>query len=194
VSFAAQYPDVELNVSLDDRLVDLVGEDFDLVLRIGSLADSSLVARRLAACPFVICASPAYLEQSGTPRSPAQLSDHNVLAYTRNDASHEWRYKAPDGSLGYVGLNGTFKSDSGDVLCEATVAGLGIALLPIFYVAPHLANGGLQRILPDHQTWPTRDIHAVFRPGQYVSTRLRLFIDHLATACKSLPWEQQRLA
>ncbi|MEP0943097.1 MAG: LysR family transcriptional regulator [Rhizobiaceae bacterium] len=190
VSFAAEHPDVELNVSLDDRLVDIVSEDFDLVLRIGTLTDSSLIARRLAACPFVICASPAYLETNGLPGSPEQLPDHNVLAYTRNDASHEWRYKSPDGRPGYVGLNGTFKSDSGDVLCAATVAGLGIALLPIFYVAPHLRSGALQRILPGYETWPTREIHAVFPPSQYQSTRLRLFVDHLAAACKTLPWEQ----
>ena len=190
-AFAIEYPDVELNVSLDDRLVDIVGEDFDLVLRIGSLSDSSLIGRRLASCPFVICASPAYLEQYGLPKTPDELSDHNVLAYTRNDASHEWRFKQPDGRLGYVALNGTFKSDSGDVLCQATVAGLGIAHLPIFYVAPYLRSGELIRLLPDHETWPAREIHAVFRPSKYQSTRLRLFVDHLAVACKSLPWDSQ---
>jgi DNA-binding transcriptional LysR family regulator len=189
VSFAKQYPEIELDVCLDERFVDLINEDFDVVLRIGALQDTSLIARRMATCPFVVCASPTYLEKHGTPYIPSNLKNHNVLAYTRNQGIHEWRYKGDDGKIGQVNLSGTFKGDSGDLLCSAAIEGIGIAILPIFYVAEHLATGALQSILSDHVTWPRRDINAVFQPNRFLSTRLRLFIEHLAIACKKLPWE-----
>lgn len=189
VSFAALYPEVELDVSLDDRFVDIVGEGFDLVVRIGSLQDTSLIARRLASCPFVFCASAAYIGENGNPASAADLLKHNVLAYTRNNAKHEWRYKGPDNKLGQVDLRGSFKCDSGEVLCQAALKGIGIAVLPVFYVAEHLKDGTLQSLLPGYATWPERDIHAVFRPNRFLSTRLRLLVDHLTSACKELPWE-----
>jgi DNA-binding transcriptional LysR family regulator len=189
VSFAKQYPEIELDVCLDERFVDLINEGFDVVLRIGALQDTSLIARRMATCPFVVCASPTYLEKHGTPYIPSNLKNHNVLAYTRNQGIHEWRYKGDDGKIGQVNLSGTFKGDSGDLLCNAAIEGIGIAILPIFYVAEHLATGALQSILSDHVTWPRRDINAVFQPNRFLSTRLRLFIEHLAIACKKLPWE-----
>ena len=187
--FAAAYPDVELDVSLDERFVDIVGEGFDLVLRIGSLKDTSLIARRLASCPFVLCASARYLKQYGTPDTPEDLMKHNVLAYTRNTGLHEWRYKDQAGQIGQVSLKGSFKTDSGEVLCLSAVEGVGIAILPVFYAAEHLENWRLKQLLPNYLTWPERDIHAVFQPNRFQSTRLRLFVDHLAAACKRLPWE-----
>lgn len=189
VSFARQYPEVELDVSLDERFVDIVGEGFDAALRIGSLQDTSLVARKMASCPFIVCASPGYLDMHGTPTTANDLLNHNVLGYTRNAGLHEWRYKGPDEKIGQVTLRGTFKTDSGEVLCESALEGLGIAILPIFYVAEHIDNGLLQIVLPDYVTWPKRDIHIVFQPNRFLSTRLRLFVDHLTSACRHLPWE-----
>jgi len=187
-AFAKQYPDIHLDVSFDDRIVDVVSEGFDLVIRISELRDSSLITRRLAPCPFVVCASNEYLKTHGNLNSPEDLAQHNVLAYTRNTGLHEWRYKTLDGKNGQVSLRGTFKSDTGQMMCEAALQGIGIAILPIFYVAEHLKTGSLIKILPDYTTWPDRNIHAVFMPNRYLSTRLRLFVDHLATVCKSLPW------
>ncbi len=187
-SFAAEYPDVELNVSLDDRFVDIVAENFDLALRIGSLNDTSLIARRLASCPFVLCASSEYLMAHGTPTEPDDLREHNVLAYTRNNGLHEWRYKDPSGHTGQVGLYGSFKSDSGDILCRAALEGVGIVMLPVFYVAEHLENQDLKSVLTDHETWPAREIYAVFQPNRFQSMRQRLFVDHLVSTCKKLPW------
>lgn len=187
-AFAKQYPDIHLDISFDDRIVDIVSEGFDLVIRISELRDSSLIARRLAPCPFVVCASKEYLETHGNLNSPEDLTQHNVLAYTRNTGLHEWRYKTPGDQSGQVSLKGTFKSDTGQMMCEAALQGIGIAILPIFYVAEHLKTGALVKILPDYVTWPDRDIHAVFMPNRYLSTRLRLFVDHLAEVCKSLPW------
>jgi DNA-binding transcriptional LysR family regulator len=188
-AFATQYPEVELDVSFDDRVVDIIGDGYDLCVRIGDLKNSSLISRRLASCPFAICASPAYLKKNGTPSHPRELATHNVLAYTRNKSPHEWRYKGPDGKEGHVSLKASFKSDTGAMLCEAALASIGIVILPIFYAAEPLKSGQLVSILPDYVTWPNRDIHAVFLPNRYLSTRLRLFVDHLTMTCKSLPWE-----
>jgi len=188
-SFAAMYPEVELDVSLDERFVDIVNEGFDLAVRIGSLKDTSLIARRMASCPFVICASGGYLETHGTPQEPDDLVHHNVLAFTGNSGLHEWRYQDGAGQIGQVNLGGNFKADSGDILCSAALKGVGIAILPIFYVAEHLKNQGLHTVLTDYVTSPKRDIYAVFQPNRFQSTRQRLFVDHLISTCKQLPWE-----
>lgn len=187
-TFVSKYPDVELNVSLDDRFVDIAAENFDVVLRIGSLNDTSLIARRLATCPFVLCASSRYLKSNGTPTTPEDLRKHNVLAYTRNNGLHEWRYKDPSGHTGQVSLSGSFKSDSGDILCRAALEGVGIVMLPIFYVAEHLENQDLKPLLANHETWPTREINAVMQPSRFQSMRQRVFVDHLVSTCKKLPW------
>ena len=188
-SFAQLYPEVELDVSLDDRFVDLSAEGFDLVVRIGALRDSSMIARRLASCPFVVCASPAYLRDRGEPVSPKDLTRHNVLLYTRNSTQHQWRYRSADKRPGQVDLSGSFKCDSGEVLCDAALQGLGVALLPVFYVAEHVRDGRLRALLPGYVTWPRRDIHAVFPPNRFLSARLRLLLDYLTEVCKDLPWE-----
>jgi DNA-binding transcriptional LysR family regulator len=188
-SFAMQYPDIHLDINCDDRIVDIVNEGFDLAIRISELRDSSLITKRLAPCPFVVCASPEYLLSHMKVKSPEDLIYQNVLAYTRNTALHEWRYKTPECRNGQVSLKGSFKSDTGQMMCEAALQGIGIAILPIFYVADHLKTGSLVEILPDYITWPNRDIHVVFMPNRYLSTRLRLFVDHLTKACKSLPWQ-----
>lgn len=189
VEFAAEYPEVELDVSLDERFVDIVNEGFDLAVRIGSLEDTSLVARRMASCPFVICASANYLEANGTPLKPDDLTNHNVLAFTGNSGLHEWRYQDAVGQYGQVGLSGNFKSDSGDILCRSALEGVGIAILPIFYVAEHIKNQELYPVLSSYVTSPNRDIYAVFQPNRFQSTRQRLLVDHLVSTCRQLPWE-----
>lgn len=188
-SFAMQHPEVELDVSLNERFVDIAHEGFDLAVRIGSLKDTSLIARRLASCPFVLCASAGYLAAQGTPRTPADLAHHNVLAYTGNQGVHEWRFEDASGQIGQVGLQGNFKSNSGDILCSAAVQGVGMTILPVFYVAEHLKAQDLQVVLPDYVTSPKREIYAVFQPNRFQSTRQRLFVDHLVSTCKNLPWE-----
>ena len=187
-AFAAQYPEVDLDVNLDDRLVDVAAEGFDLVVRIGSLKDTSFIARRMADCPLVLCASPDYLRTHGVPQTPADLVQHNVLAFPGNRGPHEWRYADQAGETGQVSLQGTFKANSGDILCRAALQNVGIFLLPIFYVAEHLESHRLQHVLPGFTTSPKREIYAVFPPNRVQSTRLRLFVDHLVATAKQLPW------
>ena len=186
--FARLYPDVMLDVQFDDRVIDMSEEGYDLTLRIGALKDSSMISRKLASCPVYICASPEYLRTHGEPKSPEDLSRHNVLAYTRNRGAHEWRYKDKKGIEGVVSLTSTFKCDSADLMIEAARQGLGIVISPIFFVQDALQDGSLQKIMPDYMTWPERNLYAVFPPNRFLSTRLRLFVDYIGAYCsKTFP-------
>lgn len=187
--FGHLYPDVELNINFDDQTVDLVGGGYDLAIRIGELKDSTLIAKRLASCPIILCASPAYLAAHGTPQAPADLAGHNMLAYSNKNGPHEWRYKTPLGKVEAIQLQGSFKCNSGDMLMQAACNDMGIATLPIFYVSAHIHTGALVPLLTEYLSWPRPDIYAVYMPSQYISTRLRLFIDHIAAHCNNLPWE-----
>lgn len=185
-AFAGQYPDVRMDVQFEDRLIDIVEENFDLVLRVAALSDSSLVARRLASCPIVLCCSPAYLERCGRPEQPTDLAAHNVLAYTRNKGAHEWRYKAPDGSEGMIALQSTFRCDFAEMMIEAAVQGIGIIICPRMFIQQELAEGRLVCLLPEYRTWPERNLWAVFPPNRFISTRLRLFVDHIHAWCQQV--------
>ena len=184
--FAALYPEVTLDVSFDDRLVDIAEEAFDIVIRIGVLQDSTMIARKLADAPMYVCASESYLARHGTPATADDLADHNVLAYTRNKGAHEWRYRGPDGRDGVVSLHSSFKADAAEMMIEAACHGIGIMICPVFFLAEALAQNRLVRILPDYNTWPDRGVYAVFPPNRYLSTRLRLFVDCLDAYCGGL--------
>lgn len=181
--FARLYPDVHLDIQFDDRLINIAEEGFDLVIRIAALSDSTLIARKLAPCPAYVCASPAYLEKHGTPRMPDDLARHNVLAYTRNKGAHEWRYRGPDGREGLVALKSTFKCDAADMMVEAACQGIGLIISPVFFVKEAIGQGRLARVLEGYETWPERGLYALFPPSRYLSTRLRLFVDHLDGYC-----------
>lgn len=184
--FAALYPEVELDVHFDDRVIDMVQEGFDVCVRIAALTDSSLISRKLGECPIFICASPGYLKAHGTPKHPRDLAGHNVLAYTRNKGAHEWRYKEPSGEVGQVSLKSNFKCDAGDMMMEAAKKDIGLIILPYFYVQDAIASGELVSVLDKYKTWPERSITAIFQPNRYLSTRLRLFVDHLTLVCEDL--------
>jgi DNA-binding transcriptional LysR family regulator len=135
--FLSKSPGARLELVLSDRLVDLVEERVDLAIRITKLRDSSLIARRLAACPLRICASPAYLSAHGRPERPEDLLRHNCLRYGLLRAEHEWRLYGPHGKV-QLDVSGSFETSNGTMLREAAVAGLGLAILPRFMVADAL--------------------------------------------------------
>src|SRR4051812_29292583 len=143
--FGRAYPEITLDVRLDDRYVNLVEDGFDVAVRIGELTDSSLVARKLATTHALACASPAYLEEHGEPETPEDLAAHNCLVYSY--LADVWRFTAPDGREIPVAVNGNLRINNGIVLAEAAVAGHGILVSPSFYVAPLVRAGRLRRIL-----------------------------------------------
>lgn len=187
-SFAEQYPEVELEVIFNDRMVDVVAEGFDVVIRIGALADSNLIARKLAPCPIILCASTTLTDKYGVPESPEQLINYPGIVYTQHTQKGAWRYQTSDGKTLSQTLNRNFSTNTAEMMLEACLQGLGVALLPIFSADAHLRSGELVALLPEYQTYPETDIYALYPQNAYLSTRTRLFIDSLKDASKQFPW------
>lgn len=179
--FCARYPDVKFDVTVADRLIDLVEEGFDLAIRIGRVGGESLVARRLGTMSLMMCASPAYLARRGTPRTPADLAGHNLFTYAYGPHPNLWRLTDAQGQEHQVRVNGNLHANSGDLLVEAAVAGLGITFEPDFIVGTHLDAGRLVRVLPDY-VGQQGDIWAVYPSRRHLSVKVRLFVEHLSEA------------
>lgn len=175
--FMAAHPAIEIDLDLSDRLVDIVADGIDIALRIGDLPDSSLRARRLGPIPTHIIAAPAYLARHGTPTHPAQLGEHACFAYTNN--AGPWRFHGPHGEEVTVRPAGPFRSNSGDAMLPALRAGLGIALLPEFFVANDIARGSLQVILADWHGPPVA-LHLMTPPSPLRPRRVDLLVNHLS--------------
>ena len=161
--FLTAYPAIQVELSLNDRIVDLLEEGFDLAVRIGRLADSSLVARRLATTGFICAAAPAYLARAGAPAQPADLAQHNCLRYSYRRAAGGLELQ-PRQRRDHRPGRGQPQANNGDALRAAARAGLGIVYLPDFIAAADIATGELVRLLADWDT-PQAPIHAVF-PSQ----------------------------
>ena len=176
--FARLHPRVELDVSLDDRAVDLIGGGYDLAVRIGKLPDSSLIARRIAPVRAAVLASPAYLEERGRPERPRDLEDHDLLVYGNVRRGSQWRFRV-NGKWEKMEGRTRFRADNGELLREAACAGLGIVLLPTFIASPAIESGALEVLLRD---FPLEDtgLHVVMPPGRATTARVRALVDFLA--------------
>ncbi|WP_186127340.1 LysR family transcriptional regulator [Burkholderia gladioli] len=168
--FLAAHPAVRLEVELSDRRVDLIGEGFDLALRIGQLADSTLVARTLGTLRMIACCSPAYRRSHGEPAAPAELHRHACLLYGQ-ESRDGWEFETPEGRRAYA-VQGPLIANNGDVVRDAAIAGLGVAMLPQFIVGPAIASGALVTILAAHATPPLR-LSAVYPQHRQGSTAIR---------------------
>ena len=175
-NLARLHPALELDVSYSDRVVDLLGERFDAAIRIGSLRDSSLVARRIAPVRAVVVASPDYLARHGRPRTPQDLSAHQCLIYTGRLVP-EWQFQSGKRWIA-VRPEGRLRSDSGEAILQWAIAGLGIADAPSFLVADAIASGALEPLLLEYPT-PEYGIYVVRPPGPYVPRKIRVLIDTL---------------
>ena len=191
--FLARHPRVKMHLHLADQLIDLVGEAFDLAVRIGALRDSTLVARRLAVNQRVLCASPTYLRRCGSPRTPADLARHEcLLLVTGNGTPELWRLRARNGRETTVRVHGRLQSNLGEVVRDAAIAGLGIALHSTWHVCEDLRAGRLKVVLPEYQL-PDSGVYAVMPPGRAMLPRVRAFVDFLAERFGGTPpWERHR--
>ena len=176
--FAREHPRVELDVSLDDRLVDLASGGFDLAVRIGRLRDSALIARKLAPIRAVAVASPAYLEARGRPQTPDTLTAHDLLNYANVGAGEQWRFRVDD-DWQVVRGRARLRADNGELLRAAAIAGLGVAVMPSFIASDAIENGQLEVILRDFQL-EEAGLWAVMPPGRATTARVRALVDFLA--------------
>lgn len=175
-AFLLKYPDVSINMVLDDRFVELVSEGFDLAIRIGKLEDSSLRARRLADARVILVAAPAYLQKRGTPMKFDDLPAHTLLHYSIMSTGNFWKLASPSGEERQVRVGGRLTVNNGEALLKAAQAGLGIAQLPTFLC--HTARE-LVEVLPGCVMAPL-GIYAVYPQGRYVQPKIRAFIDFMA--------------
>jgi len=177
--FRERFPEVTLEMTLSDRFVDLLDEGFDLAIRIADgLPESSLVARRLAVCRFVVCGAPTYFARHGEPRVPDDLAKHPCLGYTLSAREHSWVFVCPHDQRHVVNVTGPLRSNSGDLLREAAVSGAGVMLLPTFYVGKDLERGRLRPVLTDYRM-QDYGIYAVYPSRKHLTAKVKAFIDFL---------------
>jgi DNA-binding transcriptional LysR family regulator len=176
--YVQRYPGMEVDLSLSERLVDLVDEGFDLAVRIATKEVApGLIARRIAPVRMVACASPAYLKKHGMPESPEELAGHNCLFYAHSSYRNEWRFRRK-GMERTVRVSGNMRSNSGETLMNAAIAGLGVIYEPTFLTYEALRQKRLVRVLPD---WEAEEFEvvAVYPSRKFLPPKVRSFIDFL---------------
>jgi DNA-binding transcriptional LysR family regulator len=183
--FVTLYPDVSINMTMTDRMIDLVEEGFDLAVRNMLIPDSSLIARRVATYRFVVCGAPSYFAARGMPRQPEDLVQHNCLIYSHSAWGNEWRFAGPDGEQS-VTVSGNLQANSDNALRLAAVHGQGLALAPTFLVADEIKSG---RLLPILSRFLQTDhaINAIYPHRHHLSAKVRSFIDLLAKHFRADP-------
>jgi DNA-binding transcriptional LysR family regulator len=188
--FMARYPEIELDVSLSDRVVDLVDEGFDLAVRISRGGSQAHTARKLAVSRNLVCAAPAYIAAHGAPDTPADLVRHACVVYTLAPSRDEWLFVGADGEPYSAPIKSKFTANNGDTVRAMALSGQAIAWLPTFLVGDDLRAGRLIRLLPDH-TPPTIDILAIYPNRRHLSAKVRVMVDFLADAFRGTPsWDR----
>jgi DNA-binding transcriptional LysR family regulator len=184
--FAQAHPDVSLDVTLSDRVVDLVEEGYDLAVRITNLASSQLVSRRLATTRMVACASPRYLREHGEPGHPRDLAQHRIAAYSLLTSRDEWTFTGPEGEVS-VRTRPFMHSNNGDTCRRAALDHQALVLQPDFLVGADLARGDLVEVLPGFRSHEL-GIHAVYPSRKHLPTKTRAMVDFLVAAFATPPW------
>ncbi len=186
-AFMAAYPEIALDVHFSDAMTDIVGDGFDLALRISALADSSLLARRLCGVRILLVGAPAYFVAHGRPTHPRELATHHALSYAYARSGGAWRFSHPRHGDVTVPVSSTLRVNNADALTPALLAGLGLALQPEFMVWRELRDGLLETALPGWSPPPVA-LHIVTPPGRQRPARVQLLIEHLATTFAESPW------
>lgn len=183
-AFRELYPQVRIDLTLSDRVVDLVEEGYDVAIRIAALPASTLISKRLAGTRMVLCASPIYLKSHGTPRHPTDLAKHTVIAYRYWSTGDEWHFDGPDGRVS-VRVDPCMHTNSGDTCRAMALAHQGVVLQPTFLVGEDLAARTLVELMPDFRS-VTLDIYAVYPTRKHVAPKVRALIDFLAQRFSSM--------
>lgn len=185
--FMRQHPAVRIELTLTDRLVNLVEDNVDVAIRIGDLRDSSLIARKLATCRMMLVASPGYIKRHGAPKRPSDINNHVRLFYTLWLNGDEWRFRRKNEQVIVRAGEAALRSNNGDAIAEAAAEGAGLALQPDFIVGPLIKRGKLVELLP---SWLAAEfgVYAVHAQNQFTPAKSRAFIDYLAKLYAEPPW------
>lgn len=185
--FLRAHPQLDVALDLDDRIVDLLGSGYDLGIRIGSMTDSSMVARVLADMPLVLCASPGYLERSGVPAALDELPSHACIGYAHLAAGQIWRFRAGrGGGERAIRVQSRFVANNAELMRGAAVAGLGLLMVPEFVVAKDIRSGALVRLLPEVPP-VGKALHALYPRDRQGSMKVRALVDHLVQSLSPEP-------
>jgi DNA-binding transcriptional LysR family regulator len=187
-AFMALHPQVTLDVTLSDRLVDLVDEGYDLAVRIARLPSSSLISRKLTSTRLVLCASPAYLREHGMPAHPSELASHAVMSYSLLSMGEHWEFDGPEGPV-TVKVNPRLRTNSGDTCRAAALAHQGIVLQPSFLVGADVRSGALVELLSQYCSIEL-GVYAVYPTRKHVTSKVRVLIDFLVEAFRERPWPE----
>jgi DNA-binding transcriptional LysR family regulator len=184
--FLELHPGISLDIQLGDRVVDLVDEGFDLAVRIARLPDSSLVARKLASTPLILCAAPKYLASRGEPKHPSELAKHDVIAYTLLPSGDQWQFTGP-GGIATARVRPRLWTNNGDTCVTAAVRGAGIVMQPKFLLARQLASGELVELMPAYRSHEL-GIYAVYPTRKFVPPKVRALVDYLGVELGLVDW------
>ncbi len=193
LEFARRHPDIRIDLSFEDRYVDLVAQNLDVAIRMGKLADSSLGARYLGDNPWLLAATPPYLKQHGVPRMPADLREHNCLVYSTVQGDDVWHFSGPRGRNHEVAITGTLRANNLSSLRAAMLAGMGLALLPRYVVRNDLEAGAVIPVLTDYAL-SAQEIHAVYPSPRYQPARVRVFVEFLRERFADGSWNATTVA
>lgn len=185
--FHELYPDLRLEIDMTDRLVDLVGEGYELAIRGAPLPESTLMARKLGGNPRVLCASPDYLDRKGRPMHPDDLRAHDCIGYTSMPV---WYFKGPEGDIGHQLQNPVLSGDNGDFAYDAALYGLGLCVKSMAHVWEDLRDGRLIEVMEKYPVARTGNIYAVYPPAKYVPPKITALVDFLISKYGRPPyWE-----
>lgn len=174
--YQQQYPKVKIDITLHDRQIDLVEEGYDLALRIATLKDSSLIARKLAPCHIVLCASSAYLKKYGEPKTPNDLKKHQCISYAYSDSVKYWILENNKGEKKQIPINSPLSANNGNLICDAMINGMGIASLPTFIAGDVIRKGDAKIIMDDWRPI-MEDISLLYPSSKHLSAKVRAFVD-----------------
>lgn len=184
--YVRHYPEVHIELALNDRVVDLVDEGYEVAIRIGSLPESSLIARPLAPYRMIICASPNYLVAHGVPETPEQLAEHNCMGFMYSPLQDQWQFIDRDGNgKRNVQINGNLRVNNGQALRKAALHGMGIIMQPEVLLAEDIAAGRLVRLLPDHEL-PSQDMHVVYPSNRNMTPKLKSFVEFIVARFRQI--------
>ena len=188
--FAKLYPEIQLEVDFTDKFINILEEGVDVTIRIASLTDSSLIARKLARAQLVFVAAPEYLARFGEPRHPAELINHRFLEYSYIDRPKEIRWRHQSGEMGAITINSALRANNAFMLMEALRRGVAMGSFPSFIIGDAVKRGEVVQVLKDYSVEPERSIYALFPHNLHMSAKVRLFIDFISQRFGGTPyWE-----